>query len=128
MSRTDTQRLTEIAAVLEDYFTAFARGDAEGLRRVFHPSTVLSSVVDGELFTLDLDSFIAAVTAGGRRDASAAERARIRGIHVVSSTCATAVVENTDGSETFADALSLVLLSSGWRIVHKSWARVETAR
>jgi hypothetical protein len=109
-----------VLGLLELYFDAFHRSDAEQLARLFHPGA-LYAFADGEaLKQLDMATYLPIVAA---RPAPASQGKtrddRVLAIEFAGPRTALARVESRSAGKHYLDFLSLLKLDGRWQIVAK---------
>ena len=107
-----------IAAVVANYVTGMARGDAGILRQAFHPKARSIGHFDGALEWQALDEFIAACDAEAIEEDAAVPPHEIESIAVAGDTAVVRVVNVWAGID-FRDTLTLLNHDGRWQIVAK---------
>ncbi len=117
---------TEIVEVLKGYFDGFYEGNADKLKKVFHPNCHLYYAPDGVLQDDSMETVYERV-----RDRTAplvagqARSDQIFSIDRSSSGSALAKVQIAIGDRLFTDYLSLLKIDGRWQIVAKSFSWVS---
>jgi len=119
-----------VLELLELYFDAFHRSDAEQLGRLFHPSALYGFVEGDKLRRLDMPTYLPIVAS--RPSPAAAGRTRddrVLALDFAGPTTALARVECNVFGKHFVDFLSLLRIEGRWQIVAKVFhVDVEEAR
>lgn len=113
----------EIRHAVEVYLDGLHEGDTEKLRASFHPTSALTTVVDGELTAMSLDEWCALVE--GRPSPSSEGLDRHDEIVLVdqaSPTTALAKVKCAIPPRFFTDYLSLLKVAGEWKVAQKVYA------
>jgi len=107
---------------VQTYFDALYYCDTKKLNQVFHKSSSLFDVDQGEIFVEPIDSFSKDV--GGRVSPASKGQipeAEILMIDWLSQACATVKIRIRAHSNVFVDHLGFVNGGDGWQIVSKIW-------
>jgi len=108
----------EIARTIATYAEGMARGDAEALRRAFHPKACCIGHFDGGLEWASLDEFISACEAEAIPASAAVPPNGIESVSVAGDTAVARVVNVWAGLD-FRDTLTLLRHDGRWQIVSK---------
>jgi len=119
-----TDEADAVIALATDYFNAMMDGDAEQLRRIFHPSAPIIGNENSELVFMSLDEFIAITPEAKTGDQPFDYR--IDGVAMVGDT-AVVTVSNYCFGTWFTDYLSMVICKGEWRIVAKTFYDHQTS-
>jgi hypothetical protein len=111
-----------IRQILEKYFDALYRGDADLFAEVLHPKGRLFCSADGQLMVMDVPEYLEVV----RRRESPASRNDPREDEIVSIEVPTPTTAHVRVKELFlprhfTDELTLLFVDDRWRIVSKVW-------
>jgi hypothetical protein len=120
-----TGNATAIAAVLSTYFKGIYNGDAELLRGVFHPQTLVAGDINGEPYFKSLDQYLAGVS--NRKsplELNESFRMEIASIEIINS-IAIAKVHVPMFDFNYYDLLSLNKINGEWVIVNKLLTHVN---
>ncbi|MCV2872908.1 nuclear transport factor 2 family protein [Defluviimonas sp. WL0050] len=107
-----------IAAVVEDYVTGIARGDAVLLRRAFHPKASSIGHFDGELEWASVEEFIAACKTEAIGAETPVPPYKIESIAIAGDTAIVRVHDVWAGLN-FRDTLTMLQNEGRWQIVSK---------
>jgi Putative lumazine-binding len=111
-----------IRQLLEKYFDALYRGDADLFAEVLHPKGRLFCSTDGQLLVMDVPEYLDVVR---RRESPASRNDRredeIVSIEVPTPTTAHVRVKELFLPKHFTDELTLLFVDDRWRIVSKVW-------
>jgi len=111
-----------IAAVLRLYMDGAAKGDAEKLRRAFHPDSRMFGSLGGTRFDVPIQALID-MAGKGPADTAGRYRGRVVSITQVGDAAAAAVAEDGYwGSVSFVDFFNLAKIGGRWVIVNKTFA------
>jgi putative lumazine-binding protein len=121
----DTQRITDhdaIAEVVGLYIDGAAQGDAEKLRRAFHPDAQMYGAVGATRFDIPIAQFIdMAVEHPG--DVDGTFRGRILSItQAGDAACATVAEDGFWGRLSFVDFFTVNRIDDRWQITNKTFA------
>jgi hypothetical protein len=111
-----------ITEVVQLYIDGSRDGDADKLRRAFHPDARMFGSLAGRRVDAPAEEFVA--LAGARpANVDGAYEARVVSVEQVED-AATAVIEETGfwGTLSFTDFFSLSRIDGEWRIVNKTFA------
>lgn len=120
-----TQKLnstTDLLNAVQTYFDALFFCDTKKLDEVFHESSSLFDVDEGNIFVESIASFSKDV--GGRISPSSNNQepeSEILMIDWLSSVCATVKIRIRAHNNVFVDHLGFVNGENGWQIVSKIW-------
>lgn len=116
-----TSDIADVEATVWSYLNALHDGDADGLARAFAPNSALYASAGGAATALAIEPWLDRVrNRKSARDSGHEAQNRIHSIEVVGD-MAMAKVSSEFPPKRFADFLSLVRTSSGWRIVAKTY-------
>jgi hypothetical protein len=121
----DTQRITDhdaIAEVVGLYVDGAARGDADKLRRAFHPDAQMYGSVGDQRFDIPISQFIEmAVQQPG--DVDGTFRGRIVSItQAGDAACAMVAEDGFWGALSFVDFFTVNRIDDRWQITNKTFA------
>jgi len=111
--------------LLQRYFDGLYRGDAELLRRVFHPQARLFGEVKGQVLRRELEPYLMQVAA--RRspmESGEAQRMKVLALQI-DGAIALATVECDMLGFHYVDQLSLLRQDGQWAIVNKLYTHLE---
>lgn len=108
-----------VRAAVELYFRAQATGEAEHLRRAFHPDAKLFFIRDGKFSQLTLDEFAARFT--GKPQPDEAKRKRSVERIDITGNAATAKLILDYPNAKFTDYMALLKIGDEWKIVNKTF-------
>ena len=108
--------------ILEMYFDALYRGDADLFAEVLHPKARLFCSTDGQLVIMDVPEYLELVR-GRESPASRGDRREdeIVSIEAPTPTTAHVRVKELFLPKRFTDELTLLFIDGRWRIVSKAW-------
>jgi hypothetical protein len=98
-----------------------AKGDADAMRKGFHPSFRMDMLRDGKLESVTLDEWITRLEKGWKEGARPQVRHEFTHVEVAGSAAAVRLELHRDGRHTFSDFLSLYRFPDGWKIVAKTF-------
>jgi hypothetical protein len=121
MAVADTER-SAITEVLQRYIDGSRHGDADLLRRAFHPDARMFGSIAGQRMDAPIEEFFS-VAAGRPADVDGTYEARIVALEQVGD-AATAAIEETGfwGTLSFTDFFALTRVDGEWKIVNKTFA------
>ena len=122
MEQQNMNTTNDLLKAVQTYFDALYYCDTKMLNEVFHKSSSLFDVEDGNVFVESIASFSEDV--GGRvSPASKGQEpeAEILMIDWLSSRCATVKIRIRAHQNVFVDHLGFVKGANGWQIVSKIW-------
>lgn len=122
---TYTENATAISAVLSKYFEGVFNGDVALLRSIFHPQTLVSGDIDGQLYFKTLDQYLEGVK--NRKSPQYLDetfRMEILSIEIINS-IAVAKVHLPMFEFNYYDLLSLSKIDGQWVIVNKLLTNVS---
>jgi len=113
---------TAITEVVQLYIDGSRTGDADTLRRAFHPDARMYGSIAGQRFDLPIEEFIG-LASSQPADVDGTYEARIVSVEQVGD-AAIAAIEETGfwGTLSFTDFFSLSRLDGEWKIVNKTFA------
>jgi hypothetical protein len=113
---------TAIAGVVQAYIDGSRSGDADQLRRAFHPDARMYGSIGGQRLDQPIEAFFA-LASGQPADVDGTYEARIVSIEQVGD-AATAAIEETGfwGTMSFTDFFALSCFDGEWKIVNKTFA------
>lgn len=104
---------------IENYFKAQATGDAEYIRKAFHPEARLFFVREGKFSQLTLAEFADRFTGKAAPDEAQRKR-RIDSIDITGNAAVVKVVLEYP-TVTFTDYMSMLKIEGEWKIVNKTF-------
>lgn len=114
------RRVSDIAAVLADYFDGLYFSDTQRLARVFHPQAVYACATEGALTYRTMGEYFPIVAARPSPAGRGEPRAdKIISIDFAGPVTAAARVECAIGERHFTDLLTLICLDGRWQIISK---------
>ncbi len=113
-----------INTVVNTYVTGMLRGDADALRRAFHPKAQIIGRVDGQEWWGDLAAFIAECESGPLPVDAAIPAYTIESIQLAGDTAVVRCVNLYQGRK-YRDTLNLLRGPGGWSIVAKLFQTLE---
>ena len=118
--------IAEVETIARIYLEALHDGDADGLARVFAPSSALYASIGGSATALGIEAWLDRVR--NRKSARASGHEARNAIHAIEVVGDMALVKVSSAfpPNRFTDFLSLVRTADGWRIVAKTY-HVEAA-
>jgi len=118
-SDADQSRITE---VVQAYIDGSRSGDAEQLRRAFHPDARMYGSIAGQRLDLPIEEFIA-LASSRPADVDGTYAARIVLVEQIGD-AAIAAIEETGfwGTLSFTDFFALSRFDGDWKIVNKTYA------
>jgi hypothetical protein len=113
---------TAITEVVQTYIDGSRSGDADQLRRAFHPDARMYGSIAGQRFDLPIEEFFA-LASDQPADVDGTYKARIVSVEQVGD-AATAAIEETGfwGTLSFTDFFALSRFDGEWKIVNKTFA------
>jgi hypothetical protein len=113
---------TAITEVVQLYIDGSRTGDADKLRRAFHPDARMYGSIAGERFDQPIEEFFT-MASSQPADVDGTYEARIVSLEQVGD-AATAAIEETGfwGTLSFTDFFSLSRIDGEWKIVNKTFA------
>ena len=119
VSATEQSAITEVVQL---YIDGSRDGDADKLRRAFHPDARMFGSLAGQRIDVPIDEFFA-LASGQPADVDGTYEARIVSIEQVGD-AATAAIEETGfwGTMSFTDFFALSRFDGEWKIVNKTFA------
>ena len=113
---------TAITEVVQLYIDGSRTGDADTLRRAFHPDARMYGSIAGQRFDLPIEEFIG-LASSQPADVDGTYEARIVSVEQVGD-AAIAAIEETGfwGTLSFTDFFSLSRLDGEWKMVNKTFA------
>ena len=113
---------TAITEVVQLYIDGSRTGDADKLRRAFHPDARMYGSIAGERLDQPIEEFFK-VASSQPADVDGTYEARIVSLEQVGD-AATAAIEETGfwGTLSFTDFFSLSRIDGEWKIVNKTFA------
>ncbi len=111
-----------ITEVVQLYIDGSRDGDADKLRRAFHPDARMFGSLAGQRIDVPIDEFFA-LASGRPADVDGTYEARVVSLEQVGD-AATAAIEETGfwGTLSFTDFFSLSRIDGEWKIVNKTFA------
>jgi Putative lumazine-binding len=111
-----------ITEVVQLYIDGSRDGDADKLRRAFHPDARMFGSLAGQRIDVPIEEFFA-LASGRPADVDGTYEARIVSVEQVGD-AATAAIEETGfwGTLSFTDFFSLSRIDGEWKIVNKTFA------
>ena len=121
MAVSDTEQ-TAITEVVQAYIDGSRSGDADHLRRAFHPDARMYGSIAGQRFDLPIEEFFA-LASSQPADVDGTYKARIVSVEQVGD-AAIAAIEETGfwGTLSFTDFFALSRFDGDWKIVNKTFA------
>ena len=104
---------------IENYFKAQATGDAEYIRKAFHPEAKLFFIREGKFAQLTLAEFADRFTGKAAPDEAQRKR-RIDSIDITGNVAVVKVVLEYP-TVTFTDYMSMLKIEGEWKIVNKTF-------
>jgi Putative lumazine-binding len=119
VSATEQSAITEVVQL---YIAGSRDGDADKVRRAFHPDARMFGSLAGQRIDAPIDEFVA-LASGRPADVDGTYEARVVSLEQVGD-AATAAIEETGfwGTLSFTDFFSLSRIDGEWRIVNKTFA------
>ena len=119
VSATEQSAITEVVHL---YINGSREGDADKLRRAFHPDARMFGSLAGQRIDVPIDEFFA-LASGRPADVDGTYEARVVSLEQVGD-AATAAIEETGfwGTLSFTDFFSLSRIDGEWKIVNKTFA------
>ncbi len=113
---------TAISEVVQLYIDGSRDGDADKLRRAFHPDARMYGSLSGQRLDLPIEEFFE-LASKQPADVDGTYEARIVSVEQVGD-AATAAIEETGfwGTLSFTDFFSLSRIDGEWKIVNKTFA------
>ena len=112
--------LTAIEAVVKTYLDGLYEGDADKIASVFHPTSALTGMTDGELVITPRDKWLAAVrTRPSPKKSGLTRHDHILTIDQPGPTMAFVKVQCAIPPKFFTDQLSLLKIDGRWQIAQK---------
>jgi hypothetical protein len=113
---------TAITEVVQLYIDGSRTGDADKLRRAFHPDARMYGSLAGQRLDLPIEEFFG-LASKQPADVDGTYEARIVSVEQVGD-AATAAIEETGfwGTLSFTDFFSLSRIDGDWKIVNKTFA------
>jgi hypothetical protein len=111
-----------ITEVVQLYIDGSRDGDADKLRRAFHPDARMFGSLAGQRIDVPIEEFFA-LASGRPADVDGTYEARVVSLEQVDD-AATAAIEETGfwGTLSFTDFFSLARIDGEWKIVNKTFA------
>ena len=111
-----------ITEVVQLYIDGSRDGDADKLRRAFHPDARMFGSLAGQRIDVPIDEFFA-LASGRPADVDGTYEARLVSLEQVGD-AATAAIEETGfwGTLSFTDFFALSRIDGEWKIVNKTFA------
>ena len=111
-----------ITEVVQLYIDGSRDGDADKLRRAFHPDARMFGSLAGQRIDVPIDEFFA-LASGRPADIDGTYEARLVSLEQVGD-AATAAIEETGfwGTLSFTDFFALSRIDGEWKIVNKTFA------
>lgn len=109
----------EVRVPLEAYLHGHRHGDADAMRRAFHPSARMTYIADTGMVTVPIGDYIARIRPRAEPDTFPREITMVD----MQGSAAIARIELRLATVTFTDYMTLLRFDDGWRIVNKSFHR-----
>jgi hypothetical protein len=111
-----------IADVLKLYMDGSARGEADRLKKIFHPDSRMFGALGGKRVDVPIQTLIE-MTAQGPADTAGKYRGRILSVMQVGDAAMAAIAEDGFwGTVSFVDFFNLAKIDGQWLIVNKTFA------
>jgi hypothetical protein len=119
----------EVAALAQLYFDLIYRGDLALFDRVFSPRAQLAALEEGAVTVRSAQEYLAMLAGRPSPESSGAPREEeVIAIDLASHTQAFLKVRVRINQAVFVDYLTLLRGEDGWRIVSKTYHRLDTAQ
>jgi len=121
----ESEELSNLVALVHEYYAGMVRGDPQLLRQVFDPPARFQGVRDGTQVRRDLEEFVK-MTQSPPADSSQAGDGFLR-VEMADLTGDVAVVKVRDRfrGRMYVDYLTMMKTATGWRIVNKAFTTVD---